>query len=83
MPKRWLRIDIADIVQKHVLEVGGEPPEFFRQMVAALRPHVAMLKRVFIGMSLSGQVGIVIIVVQGWALVGQGCDTWSVRLAKW
>ena len=55
VPKRWLRVDIADIVQKHLQEEGGEPPEFFRQMVAALRPHVAMLKRVFIGMSLSGQ----------------------------
>jgi len=48
MPCSWLRVDLLDLVNFHIETTGDESPhEFFRDLAAAIIPHVHPLKVIF------------------------------------
>lgn len=57
LPRKWLQVDVADLVPLHVMEVGGDPKRFFLELASCFTPHVRAIKRLFNGWSRAGQVG--------------------------
>lgn len=57
LPRKWLQVDVADMVPNHVMEVGGEPKRFFLELANCFTPNVRKIRRLFFGWSRAGLVG--------------------------
>ena len=57
LPRKWLLVDVADLVTPHVAEVGGDPKRFFLELASCFTPHVRAIRRLFLGWSRTGLVG--------------------------
>ena len=57
LPRKWLQVDVADLVPLHVMEVGGNPKSFFMELASCFEPRVRAIKRLFTGWSRAGLVG--------------------------
>ena len=57
LPRKWLQVDIGDLVPMHMMEVGGDPKRFFREVATCFTPIVRDIRRLFTGWSRTGLVG--------------------------
>ena len=57
LPKKWLLVDVNDLVPQHVLEVGGQPKQFYKELANCFEPNVRVIKRLFAGWCTVGLVG--------------------------
>ena len=57
LPKKWLLVDVNDLVPQHVLEVGGVPKQFYKELASCFEPNVRTIKRLFAGWCQVGLVG--------------------------
>lgn len=57
LPRKWLQMDVLDLVPLHVMEIGGDAKRFFLELASCFTPHVRTIKRLFKGWSRAGQVG--------------------------
>ena len=53
-PQPWLRADVPDIMAAHMEATGGGMYDFVQQLVEALTPHVADIRRIFRATATSG-----------------------------
>ena len=57
LPRKWLLVDVDDIVPLHILEVGGDAKRFYMEIASCFAPHVRAIRRLFSGWSRAGLVG--------------------------
>ena len=57
LPRKWLQLDIGELVPEHIREVGGEPKRFYLEIASCFAPHVRAIRRLFTGWSRAGLVG--------------------------